>query len=216
MGSGRVGARIALELDDAGHSVAIIDRHTGAFDRLGDDFSGMRVTGSGLHRPVLEKARIEDAYAFAALTNGDNSNIVAARTVSQVYSVKQVVARIYDPERAELYERLGIPTVASVKRTATAVLKRMLPPSAAVVWDDPTGAVALVRIRPNSGWLGVPFATIEAKSGCKIPFVSRLGGTALASSDMVLQENDELFLAQEGLDCASTRRLLSSAPGEKA
>lgn len=209
MGCGRVGARIAMELDSAGHSVAIIDRKTAAFERLSEDFSGQRITGSGLHRPVLEKAGIDQAFAFAALANGDNSNIIAARTVRQVYDVKQVVARIYDPERAQLYERMGIPTVASVKRTSVAVLKRMLPPSTAIVWDDPTGSVSLVRIRPHATWLGTSLSRVEALGDCRVPFVSRLGGTVLADPLMVLQEDDELFVAQSGLDAAPLRKLLS-------
>ena len=212
MGCGRVGARIATELDQAGHGVAIIDRSDGAFERLEDDFSGQRITGSGLHRGVLERAGIENAYAFAALANGDNSNIIAARTVSQIYQVPQVVARIYDPERAELYERIGIPTVASVARTSAAVMSRLLPPNSSLVWSDPTGKVSLVQVRPNRGWLGTPFKVVERISGSKVVFVSRLSGMQPADPRMVIQDSDELIVAQDGDSAAELRRLFSQPP----
>lgn len=212
MGCGRVGARIATDLDNAGHSVAIIDRRTSAFERLPDDFSGQRITGSGLHRPVLERAGIQDAYAFAALTNGDNSNIIAARTVRQVYDVAQVVARIYDPDRATLYERMGIPTVASVKRTAAAVLKRLLPPSSTVAWEDPTGTVSLVRLRPNRSWIGTPIPRVEYLTGSKVVFLSRLSGIVIAEPKMVIQEGDEVFMSLAGTDDSLLKRTLTQAP----
>ena len=117
MGCGRVGARLASTLDAAGHSVAIIDQDSKAFSRLSPDFSGRRVTGVGMDRACLRQANIKDAYAFAAVSSGDNSNIIAARVAREVFHVEHVVARIYDPTRAYLYERLGIPTVASVQRT---------------------------------------------------------------------------------------------------
>ena len=144
MGCGRVGARLASTLDAAGHSVAIIDQDSKAFSRLSPDFSGRRVTGVGMDRDCLRQANIKDAYAFAAVSSGDNSNIIAARVAREVFHVEHVVARIYDPTRAYLYERLGIPTVASVQRTADSVLRRMLPPDASLIWSHPTGAVSLV------------------------------------------------------------------------
>lgn len=214
LGCGRVGARIATELDEAGHSVAIIDKRTGAFERLNEDFSGQRITGSGLHRSTLSRARITEAYGFASLTDGDNTNIIAARTARDHYQVPQVVARIYDPERAEFYERMGIPTVASVKRTSVAVMKRMLPASPSLIWEDPTGSVALVRVRPSPGWIGTPLTQVERNSGTRVVFVVRLGGTVLAEPRMLVQEHDELLLAQRGIDEAALKRLFKRPPGE--
>lgn len=214
MGCGRVGARIATELDADGHSVAVIDKRTSAFERLPDEFSGQRVTGDGFHRVTLERAGVSQAYAFAAVTNGDNSNIIAARTVMENYNVERVVARIYDPDRAELYERMGIPTVASVVRTGTAVLKRLLPPSADQVWQDQTGAVALTRIRPANSWIGQSIASIEKTGRCRVPFISRLAGVVVAGSKMVVQEHDELFVAIESSNCAGLRKMLTNPPQE--
>src|SRR5688500_7806229 len=108
MGSGRVGSDLAFRLDADGHSVAIIDRNARAFSRLPLEFGGKKITGLGFDRDTLEEAGIKDASAFAAVASGDNSNIVAARIAKEHYRVPQVVARIADPRRAELYERLGI------------------------------------------------------------------------------------------------------------
>lgn len=215
MGCGRVGSRIATELDSAGHYVAIIDKRTEAFESLPEEFSGQRITGNGFHRATLERAGIEEAYAFAAVSDGDNSNVIAARTVSEFYKVERVVARIYDPERAELYERLGIPTVASVLRTSTAILKRMLPPSATVVWEDSTGSVALTLIRPNQQWIGKSIGTVERATGCRVVFISRLTSVVVVQNNMAIQEHDELYVAINGINPGQMRKILSQAPKDK-
>jgi trk system potassium uptake protein TrkA len=115
MGCGRVGAELTAELSRKGHSVAVIDKRRQAFDRLPPDFKARTVVGVGFDREVLEEAGIRDADGFMAVSNGDNSNIVSARIAREHYRVPNVVARIYDPRRAEIYERLNIPTVASVR-----------------------------------------------------------------------------------------------------
>jgi len=104
MGCGRVGARLASTLDAVGHSVAIIDQDSKAFARLSPDFSGRRVTGVGMDRDCLRQANIKDAYAFAAVSSGDNSNIIAARVAREVFHVEHVVARIYDPTSGKTYK----------------------------------------------------------------------------------------------------------------
>ena len=114
MGCGRVGSSLATALEAAGHSVAIIDQSKEAFRRLGSDFKGRTILGVGFDRDTLLEAGIDGADAFAAVSNGDNSNILAARVARENYGVTNVVARIYDPGRAEIYQRLGIPTVATV------------------------------------------------------------------------------------------------------
>ena len=165
MGCGRVGSLIATRLDADGHSVAVIDMDPKAFNRLPADFSGRRVTGVGMDRGALRQAGIKDAYAFAAVSSGDNSNIIAARIAQEVFQIEHVVARIYDPSRAHVYERLGIPTVASVKRTVDSVMRRMLPPDAAVTWTHPTGEVSLVTATPEVSWYGLPFPLLEELTG---------------------------------------------------
>lgn len=204
-----MGAMLADELDAQGHSVAIIDVQSKAFERLGSDYSGQRVHGSGFDQAVLKKAHIEDAYAFAAVSNGDNSNIIATRTVSELFGVKHVVARIADPERAELYERLGIPTVASTRRTAMTVLSRMVPPNASVAWSGPTGSVSLVLVRPSKDWYGTPFTKVEEATAGRVVFVARLTKVIVAETNMVVQENDELYLGVGGNSAADVRDILT-------
>ena len=127
MGCGRVGSTLANELQALGHSVAVIDQEREAFRRLGSDFNGKTVTGVGFDRDTLLEAGIEKAEAFAAVSNGDNSNILAARVARETYGVQNVVARIYDPRRAEIYQRLGIPTVATVSWTTDQIMRRLSP-----------------------------------------------------------------------------------------
>ena len=212
MGCGRVGALLATTLDSQGHSVAVIDSDPKAFARLGQDFSGRRVTGLGMDRDALRQAGIKDAYAFAAVSNGDNSNIIAARIARETFNVERVVARIYDPTRALVYERLGIPTVATIQRTTASVLRRLLPPSAAVTWTHPTGMVSMVTATPVAPWYGIAFPVVEELTGERIAFVSRLGTAMPARSDMVVQEHDQLYFAIGGTDPTPLRAILTRAP----
>ena len=117
MGCGRVGTSLADALSRLGHEVAVIDRDSTAFQRLSPEFSGDRILGMGFDREVLLRAGIERADAFAAVSSGDNSNIISARVAREMFGVQKVVARIYDAKRAAVYERLGIPTVATVPWT---------------------------------------------------------------------------------------------------
>lgn len=212
MGCGRVGALVADQLDAAGHSVAIIDMDPQAFNRLSPDFSGQRITGNGFDRGTLAKAHIQDAYAFAAVSNGDNSNVISTRTVAEEFGVKHVVARVSDPERAALYERLGIPTIAAARRIASAVMGRLLPPNARVAWTDPTGRVSLVAVRPSEEWYGVPFPEVEAATGGRIAFYSRMSQVGVAQDYMVVQEEDELYIAIDGTDPGEIRSILMESP----
>ena len=118
MGCGRVGSALAAGLERQGHDVAVIDRDPKAFRRLNADFRGEQVCGIGFHRDVLRRAGVEQATAFAAVSSGDNSNIISARVARETFGIERVVARIYDARRAEVYERLGIPTVAIVDTNA--------------------------------------------------------------------------------------------------
>ena len=154
MGCGRVGASLARALEHRGHSVAVIDIVQDAFRRLGPEFQGKTVKGVGFDRQVLQRAGIERADGFAAVSSGDNSNILAARVVRETFEVHNVVARIYDQGRAEVYERLGIPSVATVRWAADQVLRRLLPSGSEPQWRDPSGSVRLIEVHVNSGWVG--------------------------------------------------------------
>src|SRR3954470_24225605 len=136
MGCGRVGASLAAALERLGHEVAVIDKNQQAFRRLSTDFHGQQVVGGGLDRRVLIEAGIERAGAFAAVSSGDNSNIISARVARETFGVEHVVARIYDAKRAEVYERLGIPTVATVPWTTDRFLRVLVPEGSTTAWRD--------------------------------------------------------------------------------
>src|SRR5581483_1296040 len=161
MGCGRVGSTLAHSLETAGHSVAVVDQDAGAFRRLGTSFAGRQVTGVGFDRDTLVEAGIEEADAFAAVSSGDNSNIISARVARETFGVENVVARIYDPKRAEVYTRLGIPTVATVRWTADSILRRMLADGAHSEWTDPTGHIALCEMVYDAGWIGESVGHIQ-------------------------------------------------------
>lgn len=194
MGCGRVGATLAISLTRRGHEVAVVDQNAAAFDRLGSDFSGLQVKGVGFDRDVLTAAGIADAYAFAAVSDGDNSNIIAARVARETFGVQRVVARIYDPARAEIFERLGIPTVPTVRWTADQVLHHLLPQGATPDYFDPTGRLALARVHVHPGWIGRRLREWEAFSGGRVAFITRLGDAILPTPETVVQEGDEVHL----------------------
>src|SRR5689334_12512747 len=154
MGCGRVGSTLAESLEHRRHSVSGIDVNPDAFRRLGGEFAGHTDTGVGFDRDVLIDAGIERADAFAAVSSGDNSNIITARVARETFGVNRVVARIYDSKRAEVYERLGIPTVATVPWTSARLLKAVLGETTAEAWRDPSGAVAMIAVSPHEGWIG--------------------------------------------------------------
>ncbi|MCG6566455.1 potassium transporter TrkA [Tessaracoccus sp. ZS01] len=213
MGCGRVGAMLATGLEKRGHSVGVIDQNPEAFRRLGNDFKGITVEGIGFDREVLEAAGIRRADAFAAVSSGDNSNILSARVVRENYHVSNVVARIYDQGRAEVFERLGIPTVATVKWTVTQMLRRLLPAGSQPVWSDPTGDARLMQIHVHNGWVGRRVSELSAAADAPIPFLLRVGRGLVPDRDTIYQDGDLIFVAcyTERVDELET--LFANAPG---
>lgn len=214
MGCGRVGASISLSLVERGHSVAVIDRDPKAFRRLGATFTGITVTGVGFDRDVLRQADVEQAYAFAAVSSGDNSNILAARTAREQFGVQNVVARIYDSQRAEVFQRMGIPTVATVRWTADQMMRRILPAGTAPHFTDNSGLVQLAETTLSAAWVGHPVRRVQEVSGARVAFVSRMGEGMLPEPDTKLQDGDVLFLMMHTADEAAVDRALSAGPGE--
>jgi trk system potassium uptake protein TrkA len=194
VGCGRVGSSLARNLLDEGHTVSVIDRRAGAFERLGSGFAGATFAGIGFDRDLLVKAGIERAEAVAAVTNGDNSNILVARVARETFGIERVVARIYDPRRAAIYQRLGIATVAPALWTTERVLRRLVPNSAAVEWVDPSAKVSLVERTVGKGWVGRKVLELE-REGVRLVAVSRLGSAMLPTESLVAQEGDVLYLA---------------------
>ncbi len=199
MGCGRVGSTLAHILEDRDNTVSVIDRDPEAFRRLGSAFKGDRVTGFGFDRAVLTQAGIERADAFAAVSSGDNSNIIAARVARETFGVQRVAARIYDPRRAEVYERLGIPTVATVRWTADQMLRKLLPEGGEPLWRDPTGRIVLAEVAFSPSWIGEQVKALEATAMTRVAFVDRLGQAFVPEPGTALQEGDVLHVvAKEG------------------
>jgi trk system potassium uptake protein len=212
MGCGRVGSSLAHHLERLQHSVAVIDQDPIAFRRLGEGFIGRQVTGMGFDRETLMAAGIEEADAFAAVSSGDNSNIIAARVARETFGVHQVVARIYDPKRAEVYERLGIPTVATVPWTASRLLKAVLGEATAEAWRDPSGAVSLVQVAPHEGWVGHRLTEFEAATGAQAAVVTRFGTGQLPTPSLVIQDGDLLHVLITDDLADTVRRAAQNAP----
>jgi trk system potassium uptake protein len=195
MGCGRVGASLASALERLGHDVAVIDKDPQAFRRLGSDFHGEQVVGVGFERDVLVKAGIEHAESFAAVSSGDNSNIISARVARETFGVRHVVARIYDAKRAAVYERLGIPTVATVPWTTDRFMRMLLPDGVATAWRDPSGTVAVVQLPFHEEWVGRRISELEAATGSRAAFVVRFGTGVLPTPDTVVQADDLIYVA---------------------
>jgi len=194
MGCGRLGSTLAHNLDARGHSVAVIDQNADAFRRLGAEFGGTTVTGIGFDRDVMRSADIERADAFAAVSSGDNSNIIAARVARETFGVDRVVARIYDARRAQVYERLGIPTVATIRWAADRMMRHLVPEGTVEVFRDPTSAVSIVEVPLHRDWVGLTIKTLEDATGARIAYLMRFGIGSLATPSTVLQDGDQVFM----------------------
>ena len=195
VGCGRVGSGLAMSLTREGHTVAIIDRNPKAFRRLADNWTGARIVGSGFDRDDLDRAGAHDADALAAVTSGDNTNILTVRIARETYQIANVVARIYDPRRAEIYQRLGIPTVATVTWTIDQVRRRLLPEESAEEWADPSGKLVLVDRPVPEAWAGRRLGDLDVPGRVSVLAVTRAGQPRLDARDLIGQEGDRLQVA---------------------
>ena len=195
VGCGRVGSELAVAVEAAGHTVSIIDKDRNAFRHLPENFKGKAILGFGFDRDHLEQAGIEEADALAAVTNGDNSNVLAARIARETYEIPHVVARIYDPRRAVIYQRLGIQTVATVAWTTDQVLRRLFPDQSVSEWTDASGTISLVERALPEGWAGRKLADLDERDKFRLVALSRAGKARLFSPEILGQEGDLLHLA---------------------
>ncbi|MBB2942383.1 trk system potassium uptake protein TrkA [Actinoplanes lutulentus] len=194
MGCGRLGSTLAQKLDADGHQVAVIDQNADAFRRLGDNFGGVTVNGIGFDRDVLRAAGIERADAFAAVSSGDNSNIISARLARETFGVSRVVARIYDSRRAQVYERLGIATIATIRWASDRMFRFLVPSNRDEVFRDPTSVVSIVETPLHRDWVGKQVRTLEERTGARVAYLMRFGMGALAQPSTVLQDGDQVFM----------------------
>jgi trk system potassium uptake protein len=213
VGCGRVGSGLGVDLVEEGHTVAIIDRNAKAFRRLPAGWPGATIIGSGFDRDDLDRAGADRATSLAAVTSGDNTNILTARIARETYEIPNVVARIYDPRRAQIYLRLGIPTVATVSWTIDQVRRRLIPGRQESEWSDPTGTLSLLERELPDGWAGKRLDELSVPGDATLVAVTRAGVARLDFDDLVGQDGDLLhFLVtdaaftpfQARLDVATT------------
>jgi trk/ktr system potassium uptake protein len=214
IGCGRVGSELAMQLSDEGHSVVVVDKNRDALRRL-TRFNGKALVGSGFDRDILQEADANQADALAAVTSGDNTNILTVRIARENYGIARVVARIYDPRRAEIYQRLGIPTVATVPWTIDQVYRSLVPEHLGAEWVDASAKLVLVERRLPETWAGRPLADVEEPGRLKLVSVSRSGVPRLATSELVGQEGDILHVAatNDAIDLLA-ERLAGRVPAE--
>ena len=213
MGCGRLGSTLAHKLDAQGHSVAVIDQNADAFRRLGAEFSGATVTGIGFDREVLRSAGIDRADAFAAVSSGDNSNIISARLARETYGVSRVVARIYDARRALVYERLGIPTVATIRWAADRMVRHLVPEGTVEVFRDPTSSISIVEAPLHRDWIGLTVKSLEEATGARVAYLMRFGIGSLPTPSTVLQDGDQVFMLVTDDTVGPVLEIASSAQG---
>lgn len=214
VGCGRVGAGLAARLVDQGHTVAVIDTNASAFSRL-RDLPVERVEGIGFDRATLVRAGIETAVGLAAVTNGDNTNIVVARTAREAFGVRRVVARIFDARRAAIYERLGIPTVASAQLTLEMAMRHLHPGDARECWLDPSARVSLIERTAPASLIGRTMSEIDADGVLRVVAVRRLGAAVLVTPHLVVQDGDALYVAVTQERREDADRILGDTEGSR-
>jgi trk system potassium uptake protein TrkA len=215
-GCGRVGSQLARDLSGSGHEVVVIDKDRKSFRRLGDDFAGRALPGIVFDRGTLEEAGITRAQAFVAVTSGDNSNIVSARTAKETYGVARVVARIYDPVRARIFERLGITTVATAQWTAEEISRNLLPAEerVAVALGPGAGEVVIMTLPVPAGARAVPNDVLALSGRSVVAAVTREGRTDVPVPGGLLQAGDRVHLAVQR-DALDEVRALVAGLGEE-
>jgi trk system potassium uptake protein len=176
MGCGRVGILLTQELSKAGHEVTVIDKNPSAFDRLPPGFEARTIVGLGFDKDVLEEAGIKEADAFLAVSSGDNSNIVSARVAREHYHVPEVIARIYDPMRADIYERLNIPTVSTTRWGVKQIILMLSHPREEIKEALASGDLFRLRIEVPDHMAGTKVHALNVDGKILVAGVDR-GGT---------------------------------------
>jgi trk system potassium uptake protein TrkA len=202
MGCGRVGILLTQELAKAGHDIAVIDKNASAFDRLPPGFVAKTFVGLGFDRDVLEEAGIKEADAFLAVSNGDNSNIVSARVAREHYHVPKVIARIYDPMRADIYERLNIPTVSTTRWGVKQMVLMLTHPREEIRETLAAGDLFRMRVEVPPHLVGKPVSSLDVESKILVAGVDRGGRGFIPVPSSTFQAGDiaAVIVQKDALD----------------
>jgi trk system potassium uptake protein len=190
MGCGRVGAELTIQLSQAGHSVAVVDKRATAFERLPPGFEAKTIVGVGFDRDVLEQAGIREAEGFIAVSNGDNSNIVSARVAREHFKVPRVIARIYDPRRAEIYERLNIPTVATVRWAAKQIQFLIFHGKEEMRDTMAGGSLMIIQVDVPDHLVGKKVSSVTSEGEIDVVGVDRGGSGFIPKEASTFQKGD--------------------------
>ena len=202
MGCGRVGILLTQELSKAGHEITVIDKNAAAFARLPPGFEARTIVGLGFDRDVLEDAGIKEADAFLAVSSGDNSNIVSARVAREHYHVPKVIARIYDPMRADIYERLNIPTVSTTRWGVKQMMLMLSHPGEEIKESLAAGDLFRMRVEIPPHLVGKPVSSLNMEGKVLVGGVDRGGKGFIPTSSSTFQEGDiaALIVQKDALD----------------
>ena len=195
VGCGRMGSELAIQLSHDDHYVTVVDTDPSAFYRLGPAFKGKTVEGVGFDRDVLIRAGVERADALAAVTTGDNRNIVIARVARNVFRVPKVVARLYDPRRAEIYQRLGLQTISSTAWGASRFIQLLIHPDLHVAITLGNGEVEVVEFEVPPHWVSRTVSNVNVPGEISVTAVSRKGKTLIPTLGTVFQDGDRAAIA---------------------
>ncbi|HBZ54348.1 MAG TPA: potassium transporter TrkA [Syntrophobacteraceae bacterium] len=211
VGCGRVGAQLASLLSLAGHQVAIVDRNSSAFETLAASFHGERITGDGIDHDVLKQAKIDRADAFASVTNSDNVNIIAALVARDAFKVPHVVTRMYDPERAEIYRRLGIPTISAATWAANEILQMLIHSNLSSRMTLGNGEVQFLETDLPPTLSGRAVNELLVPGEIMVTAIVRHGKALVPYPGSTLHEGDVIYIAALSSAMTKLRKLLDMA-----
>jgi len=194
VGCGRVGSQAASALSRAGHTVVVIDRDAKAFRRLAKSFTGSTLLSLGFDKETLEKAGITRADALVAVTNGDNTNVVCARIAKEIYRVPNVISRIYDPQRAEIYRRFGVATFATTVWGANKVIEMVARPTLGAEYSFGNGEVEMISAAAPGHLVGKPASTLNVPGEVQVAVLIRLGKPLIPVSGTRFEERDQVYV----------------------
>jgi trk system potassium uptake protein TrkA len=195
VGCGRLGAQLATKLSEEGHDVAVVDRNSANFARLSDEFNGATITGVGFDIEVLKSAGIEHADGFAAVTDSDNMNIMAAQVAKTIFKVPMVIARVFDPVKGETYRALGLETVCPTTSATNIIYSKFMIRNEESHFILPGGGIELVEVAFHTTIPATTIAGVEALDDFKVISLTRGGTTTFPKGNDVLAEGDQLLVA---------------------